>query len=183
MVGIPRRGVVIGAAALALLPARARAASTAEVDRRFLAALGRAPLPPSPIGDYVPARRSGQLLYCSTTTARTGGTPIYQGAVGGAADLARGRAAARAAALALLEGVWHHLDGSLAGVSQILNMIGYVASADGFFDQAGVMDGASRAMIEIFGPEAGRASRSAVGVKAMSRNATVSVSAVIELRG
>lgn len=167
--------------ALAAAPRALHAAPVAEVDRRFLKALGRAPRPASPIGDYVPVRRSGRILYMSTTTARTNGVPDFQGAVGGDLTLAQGRQAARAAALALLETIYNELGGTLAPVTQILNMIGYVASADGFYDQAGVMDGATAVIIEVLGPEIGRSTRSSIGVKAMSRRAAVSIAATVEI--
>ena len=175
-----RRGVVAGLA-LAAAPAILHAAPPAAVDQRFLKALGRAPRPPAPIGNYVPVRRSGRILYMSTTTARTNGIPDFQGAVGAELTLDQGRQAARAAALALLETIYLHLGGSLARITQILNMIGYVASADGFHDQAGVMDGASALMIEVLGAEVGRSTRSAIGVKAMSRRAAVSIAATVEV--
>lgn len=178
---LSRRTLLATGLALAAAPAILHAAPTAAVDQRFLKALGRPPRPPAPIGNYVPVRRSGRLLYMSTTTARTAGVPDFQGAVGGELTLAQGRQAARAAALALLETIYHELGGSLAGVTQILNMIGYVASADGFHDQAGVMDGASALTIEVLGPAIGRSTRSAIGVKAMSRRAAVSIAATVEV--
>ncbi|MDO9488874.1 MAG: RidA family protein, partial [Sphingomonadaceae bacterium] len=70
---------------------------------------------------------------------------------------------------------------TLAPVTQILNMIGYVASADGFHDQAGVMNGATAVLIEVLGPDIGRSTRSAIGVKAMSRGAAVSIAATVEV--
>ncbi len=158
------------------------AAPASEVDQRFLKALGRPPRPPSPVGDYVPVRRSGRLLFLSTTTARTNGVPDFRGTIGGDLPLEKGREAARAAALALLEAVWFELGGTLAPVTQILNMIGYVVSADGFYDQASVMNGATAIMIEVFGPDIGRSSRSAIGVKAMSGRAAIGIAATVEIR-
>ena len=181
MLDLTRRRLLAVGLALAAAPVILHAAPTATVDQRFLKALGRPPRPPAPIGNYVPVRRSGRILYMSTTTARTNGVPDFQGAVGGELTLAQGREAARAAALALLETIYLELGGSLAGVTQILNMIGYVASADGFHDQAGVMDGASALIIEVLGPEIGRSTRSSIGVKAMSRRAAVSIAATIEV--
>lgn len=179
---LPRRRLLaLGAVGLIAAPALLRAASTAAVDRRFLEALGRPPRAPAPIGDYVPVRRSGRILYLSTTTARTNGVPDFQGTIGGDLSFEQGRQAARAAALALLEAVYFELGGSLAGVTQLLNMIGYVASADGFHDQAGVMDGASALTVAVLGPEVGRSTRSAIGVKAMSRRAAVSIAATVEI--
>lgn len=181
MVDRSRRRLLTAGALLAVAPSRLWAAAP-DVDPRFLAALGRPPRAPAPIGNYVPVRRSGRILYMSTTTARTDGVPDFRGAVGSELTPEQGRRAARAAALALLETIYHELGGSLASVTQILNMIGYVASADGFHDQAGVMDGASALMIEVLGPAIGRSTRSSIGVKAMSRRAAVSIAATVEVR-
>lgn len=180
MDGLSRRHLLGAGLALAAAPT-ALLAAVPEVDQRFLKALGGAPRPAQPIGDYVPVRRSGRILYLSTTTARTNGTPDFQGALGAELNVEQGRKAARAAALAMLETVYNALGGTLAPVTQILNMIGYVASADGFYDQAGVMNGATAVLIEVFGPEIGRSTRSAIGVKAMSRQAAVSIAATVEV--
>jgi enamine deaminase RidA (YjgF/YER057c/UK114 family) len=177
-----RRIMQIGASAMVASALPAAAAVSAAVDRRFLTALGRSPRPPSPVGDYVPIRRSGQLLFLSTTTARTNGVPDYRGTIGGDLSIEEGRKAARAAALAMLEMIWQELGGTLAPVSQILNMIGYVVSADGFHDQASVMDGATAVMIEVFGPDIGRSSRSAIGVKAMTGRSAIGIAGTVEVR-
>ncbi|MFC3712784.1 RidA family protein [Sphingoaurantiacus capsulatus] len=176
-----RRHLLAAGLALAVAP-RAVLAAVPEVDQRFLKLLGRAPRPAQPIGDYVPARRSGRILYLSTTTARTDGQPDFRGKVGGELTLAQGQQAARAAALAMLETIYNELGGTLAPVTQILNMVGYVASADGFYDQASVMNGATAVLIEVFGADIGRSSRSAIGIKAMSRDAAVSIAATVEVQ-
>lgn len=150
-------------------------------DRRLVELLGRPPAPPEPIGLYSPGRRVGHLLYLSTTVARQKGQPIHQGLVGRDLDLNGGVQAARATALALLETVHHEL-GSLRRVRQIVNIIGYVASADGFYMQADVMNGASDVLIEVLGAARGKASRSAIGVAALSRNAAVAISGVVAFR-
>jgi enamine deaminase RidA (YjgF/YER057c/UK114 family) len=183
MAGTLSRRTLLAAGAAAALAPRAAVAAAPEVDQRFLKALGRAPRPAQPIGDYVPVRRSGRILYLSTTTARTDGQPDFRGKVGGELTLAQGQQAARAAALSLLENVYNELGGTLAPVTQILNMIGYVASADGFYDQAGVMNGATAVLVEVLGRDIGLSSRSAIGVKAMSRDAAVSISATVEVAG
>lgn len=158
-----------------------RASGEGAADRRLAELLGRPPAKPEPIGLYAPARRAGHLLYLSTTVARKNGQPIFQGAVGRDLDVRAGAQAARASALALLETVQHEL-GSLARVRQVVNIIGYVASADTFYMQAEVMNGASEVLIDVLGEDRGKASRSAIGVAALSRNATVAISGVVEFR-
>ena len=179
-----RRVLVFAGLAGGLLAATRIAAAESRRDARLIELLGRPVGRPQPVGAYVPARRSGNLLYLSTTVARDrGGVPLFKGAVGGELTLDQGRAAARAAALSILETLHAELGGSLEPLVQIVNMIGYVVSADGFFDQAKVMDGASGLMVDVLGPEAGASSRSAIGIKGLTGNGAVAISAVAEVRG
>ncbi len=66
-------------------------------------------------------------------------------------DVAAAKTSARWAALTLLEYLWHELGGTLAPVRQFVSLTGYVASAEGFHDQAEVMNGASAVLTEVFG--------------------------------
>jgi enamine deaminase RidA (YjgF/YER057c/UK114 family) len=150
-------------------------------DAQFLRILGRGASPPAPIGLYLPARRSGNLLFLSTTVARANGEPRFRGQVGRDLTVEEGQVAARETALAMLEVVFAELGGSLDRVALMVNMIGYVASAEGFFDQAKVLDGASAVLIDVLGNTAGKTSRSAIGVKGLSGNAAVAISAVLEV--
>ena len=150
-------------------------------DRRFLALLGRPVQQPQPLGDYVPARRVGNVVYLSTTPAKTGRSVTYPGVVGRDLDVAAATVSARWAALTLLEYLWNELGGTLAPVRQFVSLTGYVASADGFHDQADVLNGASAVLIEVFGAEIGKPSRSAIGVRHMPRNASVAVGGIVEI--
>jgi enamine deaminase RidA (YjgF/YER057c/UK114 family) len=151
------------------------------VDRRFLAALGRPVQQPQPLGDYVPARRVGNVVYISTTPAKLGNAPTYPGVVGRDLDVAGAKTSARWAALTLLEYLWNELGCTLAPVRQFVSLTGYVASAEGFHDQADVMNGASAVLIEVFGAEIGKPTRSAIGVRHMPRNASVAVGGIVEI--
>ncbi|HEY0597974.1 RidA family protein [Sphingopyxis sp.] len=166
---------------LVLSPRRAGAQDLFGRDAQFRRMLGRDVNEPEPIGLYRPARRAGQMLYLSTTVARREGVPLYSGLVGRDLTLVEAQEAARITALAVLETVYAELGGSLMQIRQLINMTGYVASAEGFFEQAQVMDGASAVMIDVLGDEAGTASRSAIGVRGLSRNAAVAIAAVLEL--
>lgn len=153
----------------------------ATADARFLALLGRPVQRPEPLGDYVPARRVGNVVYVSTTPGKLGSSPTYPGVVGLDLDVPTAKTSARSAALTLLEYLWHELGGTLAPVRQFVSLTGYVASADGFHDQAEVMNGASAVLIEVFGAEIGKPSRSAIGVRHMPRNASVAVGGIVEI--
>jgi enamine deaminase RidA (YjgF/YER057c/UK114 family) len=64
--------------------------------------------------------------------------------------------------------------GTLDRVERILSVTGYVASARGFDQQPAVMDGASKMLVDIFG-DAGRHTRSAIGVAALPRGGAVEI--------
>ena len=150
-------------------------------DDRFLELLGRPVQQPQPLGDYLPARRVGNIVYVSTTPAKLGNAPTFPGVVGRDLDVAAGKTSARWAALTLLEYLWNELGGTLASVRQFVSLTGYVASAEGFHDQADVMNGASAVLIEVFGAEIGKPTRSAIGVRHMPRNASVAVGGIVEV--
>jgi NAD(P)H dehydrogenase (quinone) len=173
---LPRRDVLVGLGCGLV----SRGKDGGDPDQRFTTLLGRSPTAPVPIGKYSPTLRVENLLYVSTTVARRNGEPLFRGLVGHDLPLAEAVQAARITALAVLEAVFADL-GSLTRVRQIVNLTGYIASADGFVDQSVVMDGASEVMLQIFGSKRGLSSRSAIGVKALSRNAAVAISGVFQV--
>jgi len=119
------------------------------------------------------ARTSGQL-------PRVKGRLTCTGILGEGVSVEQGRQAAEVCALNALS-VLRQALGSLDRVERVLHVMGYVASAPGFADQPAVMDGASNLLHAIFG-EAGRHTRSAVGVAALPRGAPVEVELTVALR-
>jgi enamine deaminase RidA (YjgF/YER057c/UK114 family) len=119
------------------------------------------------------ARTSGQL-------PRIDGRLTCVGVLGDSVTVEQGYAAARICALNALS-VLRAALGSLDLVERILTVTGYVASAPGFDQQPAVMDGASHVLVEIFG-EAGRHTRSAIGVAALPRGGAVEVEVVVAVR-
>jgi enamine deaminase RidA (YjgF/YER057c/UK114 family) len=136
------------------------------------------PAVPAPAGSYIPARRSGSLVFTSGQVPFVDGKPAALGKVGAeidtgqAADLARICALNALAAVDALVGI-----DSVAGVVKV---VGFVASAPGFTEQPKVINGASDVLAEIFG-DAGRHARSAVGVAELPLGVPVEVELVVEL--
>jgi enamine deaminase RidA (YjgF/YER057c/UK114 family) len=180
---VTRRDILAGMTVAAVsFPRRGLAADKpADADARLLGLLGRPVQRPQPIGDYLPARRVGGLVFLSTTPAKIGSTITFPGVLGRDLDVRQGMVSARWAALTLIEYLWNELGGTLKPVRQFVNLTGYVSSADGFVEQAEVMNGASAVLIELFGAEAGRPTRSSIGVRHMPRNASVAVSGIVEI--
>jgi enamine deaminase RidA (YjgF/YER057c/UK114 family) len=138
-------------------------------------------LPPvvPPVAAYVPAVRSGNHVYVSGQLPMVDGKLLATGKVGAdvTADDAK-KFAARCAlnALAAVDALV-----GLANVVKIVKVGGFVASAEGFTGQPGVINGASELFGAVFG-EAGRHARSAVGVAELPLNAPVEVDVIIEVR-
>lgn len=137
------------------------------------------PVLPPPAFAYVPAVRTGNLVYASGQTPTIAGRLQVQGKLGAEVTVETGKAAARLAAINCVAEV-RGLLGSLDGVVRIVRLTGYVASAPGFTDQPAVMNGASELLQEIFG-EAGRHARSAIGVAELPGGAPVEVELIVEV--
>jgi enamine deaminase RidA (YjgF/YER057c/UK114 family) len=119
------------------------------------------------------ARTSGQL-------PRIAGRLTCVGTLGDDVDVQQGAAAAAVCALNALA-VLEAALGSLDRIERVLTVTGYVASTAGFHEQPAVVDGASRVLFDVFG-EAGRHTRSAVGVAALPRGGAVEIEVTVALR-
>lgn len=120
------------------------------------------------------ARTSGQL------PRNHDGVIVHPGRLGDDVDVEAGADAARWCALNALS-VLRDALGDLDRIERVLTVLGFVASAPGFVEQPPVVDGASRLLHEVFG-DAGRHSRSAVGVAALPRGGAVEIEVEVALR-
>jgi enamine deaminase RidA (YjgF/YER057c/UK114 family) len=121
------------------------------------------------------ARTSGQL------PRDHDGNLVHPGVVGADLTVDQAAEAARWCALNALSVLRDSL-GTLDAVDRVLSVLGFVTSAPGFVQQPAVIDGASRLLVEVFGPVAGRHSRSAIGVAAIPRGASVEIEVEVSLR-
>lgn len=137
------------------------------------------PEPPEPAGNYLPAIRSGDLLWLAGVGARRADGSRIAGKVGADLTIEEGYTAARWCALNLLARMQAEL-GDLDRVGRILKVVGFVNSAPDFYGQAQVVDGASDLFVALFG-DAGRHARSAPGMAALPGNIAVIVEAVVEV--
>jgi enamine deaminase RidA (YjgF/YER057c/UK114 family) len=120
------------------------------------------------------ARTSGQL------PRDHDGAIVHPGVLGAGVTVEQGADAARWCALNALSVLAAEL-GDLDRVERVLTVLGFVASAPGFVEQPAVVDGASRLLRDVFG-EAGRHSRSAIGVAALPRGGAVEIEVEVALR-
>jgi enamine deaminase RidA (YjgF/YER057c/UK114 family) len=131
-----------------------------------------------PLASYVPAVRTGDLVYTSGQLPMQAGELAATGKLGADVTPEQGKALARICALNALAAV-----DSLVGidaVTRVVKVVGFVASASGFNGQPGVVNGASDLLAEVFG-DRGSHARSAVGVSELPLDAPVEVELVVEV--
>lgn len=132
-----------------------------------------------PLAAYVPAKRAGNQVWTSGQLPLVDGQLPITGLVGDEVSAEEAYSAARTCALNALAAV--DAEVGLDNVASISKLVGFVASAPGFYEQPSVVNGASELVGEIFGDE-GVHVRSAVGVAVLPKNAPVEVEMVVELR-
>jgi enamine deaminase RidA (YjgF/YER057c/UK114 family) len=133
----------------------------------------------APLAAYVPAVRSGSLVFTSGQLPMVDGKLPVTGKVGIDVDLAVAKDAASVCALNALAAV-HSITGDLSAVTRVVKVVGYVASAPDFTGQPGVVNGASDLLGHVFG-ESGHHARSAVGVASLPLDAPVEVELIVEV--
>ena len=132
-----------------------------------------------PLAAYVPAVRTGSLVYTSGQLPLQAGDLTHTGKVGAEVTPEQAKVAARTCALNALAAI-----DALVGIDaviRIVKVVGFVASAPGFSGQPGVVNGASEVLGELFG-DAGAHARSAVGVSELPLGAPVEVELIVEVR-
>ena len=132
-----------------------------------------------PLAAYVPAVRTGNLVYTSGQLPIQSGELTHIGKVGAEVPPEQGKIAARTCALNALAAI-----DALAGIDsvvRVVKLVGFVASAPGFNGQPAVINGASEFLGEVFG-ETGAHARSAVGVSELPLGAPVEVELIVEVR-
>jgi enamine deaminase RidA (YjgF/YER057c/UK114 family) len=134
----------------------------------------------TPAGAYIPARRTGTLVFTAGQVPFVDGALAATGKLGAEVDPDEGYRLARICALNALAAV-DALVG-LDAVTGVVKVVGFVASAPGFTGQPAVINGASDVLGEVFG-DAGRHARSAVGVAELPLGAPVEVELVVEVAG
>ncbi len=146
-----------------------------------LRALGlELPPAPKPVASYVPAVRSGDLLFLSGILPMKDGRPAWTGKVGRELTVEQGAEAARLACLNALAVVKGEL-GSLDAVARIVRLGGHVASAEGFTQQPAVVNGAPDLLVAIFG-DAGRHARLALGAYELPLGAAIELELIVQVR-
>lgn len=152
-----------------------------DIDAR-LAALGvTLPTPPNPVANYVAAVTAGGLTYISGQVSSDADGGI-RGTVGVDLDLSQGRDAARLCGVNLLAQMRVAARGDLSRVRRVVKLGGFVQCGPDFSEIPAILNGCSDLLVDVLG-DAGRHSRSAVGVYRLPLGFAVEVDAIVEIDG
>jgi enamine deaminase RidA (YjgF/YER057c/UK114 family) len=132
----------------------------------------------APVGNYVPAVRSGNLVFLSGH-GPVGKDRVVTGKLGVDLTVEEGYEAAKIVAIGLL-GSLRDLIGDLDKVRRVVKLLGMVNCDPAFMEQPGVINGASDLLVEVFG-EKGKHARSAVGMNALPFNIAVEIEMIVEV--
>ena len=131
-----------------------------------------------PLANYIPAKRSGNLVYTSGHICALG-DKSFKGKIGRDIDTEKGKEAARIAVINCL-GAVKNLMGNLDCIKEVIAVHGLVNSDPEFTEQGVVMNGASDLLVALFG-EAGKHTRTAAGIASLPFDFSISVYIIVEV--
>ena len=135
------------------------------------------PNPPTPAGSYVPAIKTGNLLFISGQIPMEDGKVIFTGKVTNE-NIETAKKSAKMCAINLLAQMKREL-GSLDKVTKIVRISGFINSDPEFYQHPKIINAASDLFFEIFGDK-GKHSRIAVGVACLPLNVMTEIDAIVE---
>lgn len=137
------------------------------------------PTPGTPMGNYVPGVRTGNLVFLSGVGPSQPDSRQWSGKVGRDYTVEEGYEAARGCALNLL-GNLKSVIGDLDKVTRVVKVLGMVNADPEFTSPPAVINGCSDLLVEVFG-ERGRHARSAVGMAALPNAIPVEIEMIVEV--
>ena len=147
-----------------------------------LAELGLSvPAVAKPVAAYVPAIQDGRRIYTSGQLPMVSGELVQTGKVGEGHGLVPPEDAKKLAEICALNAIAavKSVVGDLDKVTQVVKLVGFVASDPSFTGQPGVINGASELLGKVLG-DAGQHARSAVGVAVLPLDSPVEVELIAE---
>ena len=148
--------------------------------RSKLAELGLTlPIAAKPVAAYVPAIRTGNLVFTAGQLPLVDGKIAATGKVGGAISPEQGKELAQICALNALAAV--ETVANVDHIVKVVRVVGYVNGVAGFINPPVVVNGASELLLSIWG-EAGKHARSAIGVADLPLDAPVEIELTVELK-
>ena len=147
-----------------------------------LAALGLTlPTAAAPVAAYVPAVKTGNLVFTAGQLPVVDGKLLLTGKVGSDVTPEDAKKMAEICALNALAAI--SLVADIDQIEKIVRVGGFVNGVPGFVAIPAVVNGASELLIKLFGDVNGKHARTAVGVAELPLNAPVEIEMVVQLKG
>lgn len=147
--------------------------------RAKLAELGLTlPVAALPIAAYVPAVRTGNIVFTAGQLPLVDGAMAQTGKTGGDVSVERAKELAQICALNALAAV--ALLADINKIVKVVRVVGYVNGVAGFVNHPAVVNGASELFVHIWG-DAGKHARSAIGVAELPLNSPVEIELTVEI--
>ena len=138
------------------------------------------PIAAAPVAAYVPAVKSGNLIFTAGQLPVVDGKLVKEGKVGSDVTVEDAKELAQICALNALAAI--SLVADLDQVERVVRVGGFVNCAPGFIAIPGVVNGASELLIKVFGDVNGKHARTAVGVAELPLNAPVEIELIVQLK-
>ncbi len=136
------------------------------------------PVAAKPVAAYVPAIRTGNLIFTAGQLPLVNGQMVATGKVGQEVDVEQAKKLAEVCALNCLAAVETIVP--IERIFRIVRVVGYVNGTAGFTNQPAVINGASELFLKLWG-DSGKHARSAVGVAELPLNAPVEIELTVEI--
>ena len=135
----------------------------------------------SPVANYVPSVRTGNLIYLSGLgPANRPDGAVPNGKLGQDLNTEQGYEAARLVGVNMLARIKEAVGGDFNKVKRVVKLLSMVNSTADFTDPPQVANGCSDLMTEVFGDN-GKHARSAVGMANLPGNIPVEIEVIIEV--
>jgi enamine deaminase RidA (YjgF/YER057c/UK114 family) len=138
------------------------------------------PVAAVPLAAYVPAVKTGKLVFTAGQLPMVNGAIPITGKVGAEVSVEQAKELAQICALNALAAL--NLVADVDDVARIVRVVGYVNGAPGFVNQPAVINGASELLLALWGDVNGKHARSALGVAELPLNSPVEVELTFELK-
>jgi enamine deaminase RidA (YjgF/YER057c/UK114 family) len=134
----------------------------------------------APVAAYVPAVRTGNLVFTAGQLPLVDGKIPFVGKVGSDVTPEQAKDMAQVCALNALAAI--SLVADIDQIEKIVRVGGFVNGIPGFVAIPAVINGASELLIKLFGEVNGKHARTAIGVAELPLNAPVEVEMVVQLK-
>jgi enamine deaminase RidA (YjgF/YER057c/UK114 family) len=138
------------------------------------------PVSAAPVAAYVPAVRTGNLVFTAGQLPLVDGKIPFVGKVGSDVTPEQAKDMAQICALNALAAI--SLVADIDQIERVVRVGGFVNGIPGFVAIPAVINGASELLIKLFGEVNGKHARTAIGVAELPLNAPVEVEMVVQLK-